>query len=345
MLLKKEQVFDQVNLSAPAVQVIKGAQEKVLLNGLLNGTPADLSGAAVNFVSSDPEILEASVVKAENGVIQGAVVGKKAGKVSLKAEVTQNGYTVLSNSIEFQVENAPLLAASTTEWTRQDVTLTVLSGIGSGKYEYSVGDNGIWQDYTSPVLITESGVFNVQVRYRDERGFASEPASVTVRIDKEAPVIAFSGLRSYSVTERVYVSCTAADALSGLAENPCSEPIVNGTAGYTLALGSHTVSVSTEDAVGNTAAAEGQYFITLTYEDLAELTKRFLLETDEIGDQGVLHSLLQKLQKAAEDGRNPKNDTQAGNRLEPYRLEVTAQAGKHLSADRADILIRLAQLL
>jgi hypothetical protein len=330
ILLLQQKVFDQVNMSAPITQIIKGAHEEVSLSGLLKGVPADLSGAVVSFISSDPEVLDATVMKVENGVVYGSVVGKKAGSAALKAVVSQNGITVESNGLEFQVENTPVITASTTEWTREDVTVTVLSSAGSGKYEYSVGDNATWMDYKAPIVITENGASNVRVRYQDESGYVSESASLEVHVDKQSPVVTLTGTRSYSVTENVYVSCTAADTLSGLAANPCNTPIVNGVPAYTFGIGSHSVSVSATDLAGNLNTVEGSYFITLTYEGLAQLTEKFLLETNEPGDHGILNSLLKKLEQADKDS---------------YIHELSAQSGKDIMADRAAILIQLAQLL
>jgi hypothetical protein len=185
-------------------------------------------------------------------------------------------------------------------------------------------------DYTAPIMITENGASNVRVRYRDKSGYVSESASLEVRVDKQAPIVTLSGTRSYSVTENVYVSCTAADTLSGLTANPCSTPIVDGAPAYSLGLGSHSIHVSATDLAGNSNTVEGTYSIILTYEGLAQLTEKFVLETIEPGDLGILNSLLKKLEKADKDS---------------YIQELSAQSGKHIMADRTAILIQLAQTL
>jgi hypothetical protein len=88
--------------------------------------------------------------------------------------------------------------------------------------------------------------------------------------------------------------------------------------------------VSATDLAGNSNTVEGTYSIILTYEGLAQLTEKFVLETIEPGDQGILNSLLKKLEKADKDS---------------YIQELSAQSGKHIMADRAAILIQLAQTL
>ena len=74
-----------------------------------------------------------------------------------------------------------------------------------------------------------------------------------IDIDLTSPTVTYTGGKaSYQVDEQVSITCTAADALSGVASTTCAN--VSGPA-YSFGLGSHTFSASATDKAGNTAAA------------------------------------------------------------------------------------------
>lgn len=85
-------------------------------------------------------------------------------------------------------------------WTGKNVTFTVTggsdahSGIAKRQYRTRV-DNGSWsswKDYTSPVTLTSSGVWDIQARNVDGVGLVSPVVSAQARIDKSAPSISAS---------------------------------------------------------------------------------------------------------------------------------------------------------
>lgn len=194
---------------------------------------------------------------------------------------------------------------------------------------------------TQPVTVSTEGA-NQQVTgtATDKAGNVVNAIVTGINIDKTAPVIQWNGSATYSVTQAVYFSCTATDALSGLATNPCTDPNVNGIPAYTLGIGTHTVSVQAIDNAGNQVNSVGIYVITLSYNDLRELTRRFVTEFGAPGYLGVVNSLIVKIdnfEKQAEKGKNKD--------LNAYINELSAIRGTKIAPDKADILIALARLL
>nr|AYQ75532.1 hypothetical protein EAV92_06895 [Cohnella candidum] len=154
----------------------------------------------------------------------------------------------------------------------------------------------------------------------------SNGVEVVNTLDVSPPVITFIGAREYTVAETVYVTCTATDEGSGLASDPCREPLVNEPASQ-LPLGDHEVSVTEVDETGNVTTAKAVYTVVVTTESLSVLTKRYI---EASGNPGTANSLLAKLDK--------------GN-YEAYIHEVEALKGKKLSDEQADALIRFAEYL
>jgi hypothetical protein len=147
--------------------------------------------------------------------------------------------------------------------------------------------------------------------------------SVTVKRDGTAPSVSINGATSYTVAQTVTVSCTINDNLSGIASQSCTS--VNAPA-YTFALGSHPVSASATDNAGNSASASGAFTVTVSNATLCELVRQF------VSQAGIQNSLCKKLENAKKD-------------LKAFINEVEAQAGKHVPADKASILIALARSL
>jgi len=98
--------------------------------------------------------------------------------------------------------------------------------------------------------------------------------SITVRIDRTAPVIVFSGnAGTYSVDQTVAITCAASDALSTLASSSC--PAANGPA-YTFPVGTTTLDATATDRADNTANVRTSFTTTVSAEALCTLTRRFV---------------------------------------------------------------------
>ena len=84
--------------------------------------------------------------------------------------------------------------------------------------------------------------------------------SYTAQIDTVAPTIAFTGNKgSYGILDTVAITCTAADALSGVASPSCTG--ASGPA-WSFGPGAHTVSAQATDKAGNTGSASTTFTVT-----------------------------------------------------------------------------------
>ncbi|MBI2407349.1 MAG: hypothetical protein HYV19_03465 [Gemmatimonadetes bacterium] len=151
-------------------------------------------------------------------------------------------------------------------------------------------------------------------------GTASQ--TVTVKRDATKPAIGYSGnAGSYTVDQDVAISCTASDAMSGLASSTCAN--VAGAA-YTFASGLNSFSASAQDNAGNANAASASFMVSATSGSVCSLVERW------VSNVGVANSMCVKLRHGSYGA---------------FRNELSAQSGKKISAANAAILLRLVNLL
>lgn len=152
-------------------------------------------------------------------------------------------------------------------------------------------------------------------------GPGSGSASVTVKRDATGPSIAIgNNAGAYGVTDTVAITCTASDALSGL-DGPADRGGIAGPA-YTFGAGSHTFDRTAADLTGNTTTVHVGFTVAVDAAGLCSLVEQWS------DNAGVANSLCVKL---------------ANGNFDPFRHELAAQSGKHLPADKAQILLDLAQ--
>jgi hypothetical protein len=112
---------------------------------------------------------------------------------------------------------------------------------------------------------------------------------------------------------------------------------------HTLSLGEHTLTVYAMDKAYNQSTMSVTFSVATTVDSLVTSVNRFASE-GKITDNGVLKSLLQKLQ-GVKDSLIKGQTTAAINRLAAFINEVQAQSGKHITEDAANLLIADAQWL
>src|SRR5262249_22534534 len=123
------------------------------------------------------------------------------------------------------------------------------------------------------LAIAAEGVTAVTFFARDIVGNVENAKVTNIRIDKTAPVISFSGnLSTYTIDQDVAITCSAADALSGIAATSC--PSASGPA-YLLPLGNNSLTASATDKAGNTTSLTISFRAVVTPDSLANLTIRF----------------------------------------------------------------------
>lgn len=186
---------------------------------------------------------------------------------------------------------------------------------------------------TAQFPIANEGV--TSVTYSAANGGVNQPTpgKLEVRIDKTAPELRFSGERAYTVQQAVYIRCTAADALSGLANDPCSGLLVDRPA-YTLEPGSHEVTVSAADKAGNTTAVTFTYEVTVTYEGVSALIRQF------VTDRMIAEALCRELELAREAEERGKTQIKEAI-LRAFGHQLDALSGKKMTAEQAAILKKL----
>mgnify|MGYP003861510629 CR=1 FL=1 len=164
----------------------------------------------------------------------------------------------------------------------------------------------------------------------------SASQSVTVKIDKTAPTITYSGNeRVYTVDRIVNISATADDALSGLAFSTASD--IAGPA-YIFSLGENTFYSTAMDLADNSGSGSVSFKVIVTYDSLGNLTQQFITK------HGIANSLVAKL-NAAKAAQARGNIKAVEGILGAFINEVSAQSNKSLTEEQAPILIRLAEAL
>lgn len=278
----------------------------------------------------------------------GAPANPVAGTFTFTPTLAQAGQSYVVNFTAVDSRNLPAQQRSIVINVPADNTPPVIDVDVTGTQgdnSWYVSDVSIDWTVTDPESpVTTVGCTDVTVN-TDTHGFTSSCSAtsvggtssdaVTVKRDATAPVISYSGASSYTVDQAVSVACSTTDATSGVATTTCAN--VSGDA-YTFPLGANTVSSSTKDNAGNTVAASFTFNVNVTYGSLCALVRRWVTQ------HGVANSLCVKL-NAAEASLARGNTTAQQNQLGAFINEVDAQAGKFVPADKAPILVRLANAL
>lgn len=231
-------------------------------------------------------------------------------------------------------------------WFRSSVTVSLaaqddIDGSGVTSIEYSVG--GAFQRYGGPFVIAAQGTTVMRARAIDVAGNAEEPASVAIMIDTTPPTltVASPASRDYLHSDTVQVSVEASDAVSGIVEAPLSVldgvVIANGAAiqPLTLALGSHTFSVSAADLAGNTVSRTVAFRVTATIDSLIA-TVNLLMAQGRI-DARMSSHLLARLDDVRQ-AINRGSGTAAQRMLDALSNHLSAQRGRMIDAAAAEVL-------
>lgn len=210
------------------------------------------------------------------------------------------------------------------------------SGVQDVRYSVNGGTASIVAGVAASVSFTSDGQYAVAYFATDKAGNAEVARSANVWVDTTAPVVAFSGNGAFTVDQRVNVTCTATDNLSGIAGAPCAAALLTKEA-WELPLGTTTLSVSATDVADNTTTANATVTVSATFDSLSALTVRFTGGTPG-------NSLAAQL-AAAKDAAARGNTSACNAALRAYQNELAAQSGKALTAAQAAVLHRLADAL
>jgi hypothetical protein len=157
---------------------------------------------------------------------------------------------------------------------------------------------------------------------------------VEIKRDATPPTITYTGNSgSYTVGQTVRVTCSAADALSGVAATTCAT--ISGPA-WSFGLGTTTGSATASDRAGNTASATTSFTVVVTAASLDNLILRFFG-----GDRNGANGLISKVDAiVTAPNANAKNG-----KLGAFDNQVDAKIGKPLTAAQATLLKQLAAAL
>lgn len=201
-----------------------------------------------------------------------------------------------------------------------------------------------------PVSSTSSGegAMTLTATCADENGNVGS-GSYTVNVDTTAPTIGFSGDASpYSLLATVDITCSATDAISGIATSTC--PGANGPA-WTFGAGTTTLTATATNNAGLVANASTQFVVQVTAGPLCQLTTQF-------GEDSAKYQALRLWQQdvtEAEWNAACKGFTRLASRLTPKqtpalihgfdkKVQTLAGAG-WLSTSQASTLTGLAAAL
>ncbi|MDF2927422.1 MAG: coagulation factor 5/8 type domain protein [Paenibacillaceae bacterium] len=245
-------------------------------------------------------------------------------------------------------------------WYTTPVTVSLSPG-AAAEYEVSVvssvyqtvyglgggfSTNG-YRPYTGPVTLPE-GVYKVSYR---QAGSTDAGEELLIKIDASAPEPGFAapgaelvnGSARYPIDTHVFITCSPADALSGIAADSCGAPLVDAPA-YTLAAEGVRAAASVEDLAGNSAVAELEVAVYPTFESLEGLTMAFTEQSGAPGWQGTAASLTSVLQQARA-AHASGNASQLGGLFQAYSDGVASAEGAVFTSQQASGLIRWAERL
>jgi hypothetical protein len=172
-------------------------------------------------------------------------------------------------------------------WNTSPVTVQISSvddSTGSGVSSVTYAVTGA-QSISSTTIgggvaafsIVNEGASTIAFFATDNRGNREMSHDVVVRLDQTPPVISFAGnAGSYTITQAITISCSATDALSGVASNTCAAAGLNNVPAYTLGTGSHVRSASATDFAGNNGSGSTTFTVVMPPGSLCGLTTQFI---------------------------------------------------------------------
>ena len=230
-------------------------------------------------------------------------------------------------------------------WNNSNVTVTLTAADeagGSGVKEISVAltgaqtANNVVPGSSAIVSVTNEGSTTLTYFARDQAGNAETGKTLTILIDKTAPLVLYSGnAGAYDVDKTVNISCAATDGLSGIQSQTCQN--ISGPA-YLFNLGVNRYSASATDRADNTGSGSTSFTVQVSSQGLSNLTTLF------VTNAGIAQGLVSMLAAAADAAARGNLAAKAGI-VTAYTNAVTAQIGKTLTAQQAAILIALASAL
>ena len=296
--------------------------------GTLGGGGWYVSDVTVSWSVTDPE----SAITSASGCGTTTLTADTSG-TTLTCTATSTGGTSAESVVVMIDRGAPIIDASRSPaanehgWNNTDVTVSfdcsdVLSGIDSCPSDATLTNEGAGQSVTGTAT--------------DVAGNESSEIVDGINIDKTSPTVEYSGNAGmYTIDQQIEITCTAADALSGLDSETCAD--VSGPASA-FPLGTNTFSSTATDLAGNTGAGSTTFTVVVTLTSLCDLTRQFADDAD------IAQSLCVKLEAAQRSEERGNLRARTG-QLGAFANEVEAQRGKAFTPDEAELLLALGAAL
>jgi hypothetical protein len=224
-------------------------------------------------------------------------------------------------------KTAPSITASRSSdpnaagWYNSPVTVSfacsdALSGIASCAAPVVLGSDGADQSASGDAV--------------DNADNSASASIGNIDIDMTPPVVTLTGGGTYTIDQTVNVTCSATDALSGIATTSCAT--ASGPA-YTFSDG--TVSASATDNAGNMGSASIQIDVIVTGSSLCQLTRQF-------GNNSTIETAACALLNSAQSDLNQGRNFSARVKLMAYQLLIATIGRTAFSSEEVLILRSLA---
>lgn len=187
----------------------------------------------------------------------------------------------------------PVLEASSTEWTNNDVIVAIVSGTdehsGAKEVQFKINDSQQWMVYGEPITIVKEGIHTIYARTVDYAGNDSGTSTINVKIDRtppQAPEHAY--IASKTVSSVVLVWSPATDSASGVKSYDIynGEALVGSTDKTSFNIvglapnTAHYLTVKAKDAAGNSSAASPAVRTVLTDPIVSAFRSSFAVKTN-----------------------------------------------------------------
>ena len=184
------------------------------------------------------------------------------------------------------------------------------------------------------VDLAEGAEQSVSGTVTDNAGRSASTSVSHINIDTTKPLVTFSGNAGiYTVDQAVLITCTATDALSGIATDTCAN--IAGPA-WSFGVGVTSRTATATDVAGNTRTSSTSFTVIVTAASLDALIRRFFG-----GDQNGANGLIAKVNAII----NAPNANAKSGKLGAFDNQVDAKTGKPLTIEQAALLKQLAAAL
>jgi hypothetical protein len=230
------------------------------------------------------------------------------GELTSSAEITIDVYDPTGPEVTPRL-SSPLPASG---WYRSNVTVS---------FDVADPESDVTSESASCAGVTVSADTAGQVvACTAHSGGGDTTGSVVIRRDSTGPTLSFGGnAGSYGVADDVSISCSAADALSGVASGADCGRIA--APAWTFGAGAQAIARTATDVAGNTTVSYARFNVVVDAAGLCALLARWADGTS------VAHALCVKI--------DPTN-------MQPFWNDLAAQAGKHIPVDKAAIIQSLS---